>query len=962
MNSKQLEAEEFLKTLYSRYFQNNKGNIELRLIGDHGANSRFFRKCEIGEAEWTAIAQANAGSHVYFGVNPRPLSQAKKQEDILDVVCLWADIDGKDFEGGKEEALKAAEAFSITPTIIVDSGHGYHLYWVLSEPIIDLKDEARAEFKRILSGVFGEIGADGSKIHLDSCLRLPGTLNIKNGDPTECKLVEFKPEQTYRLEDFAKFKNADYQEVQEAEGPLPEFGTKTLVISIKDAEAAKADVEKLTVPSKTKNLIISGALLRKKDAKNSRSERDFSIICSLIIWDYDYATIKNIFFNPFLKCSNRIREKGETTLLQDVRKALKDTKQGQTRVTPQSLEIERIKNNEHLTADQKRKAIEAVVINDLLTGPIAAGYGFREPVFENYYFFDKAEKTLMKLESMNFYCYIRARFGVSKNDFEEIKDGVRTAIYSTNKMATPHRFAYYDPKKFVLYVSNHDNGIYRLDGEKVELHDNGVDGIYFEYDHSLTPFTYDPQLDVVDYFPTRTKSGDSIDVALYDLESIRSRFPGGSRPGFSIRKRDLKINIPPLERSGFSLERFSQSNCLLKQFLVDRASFIEDEDDPMSTDRQRLFLVLYFYSTFFESLMKEKPIACFVGLKASGKSFIATSIGKIFFGDSFESSGLPKSADDLAVVLGKNHYLVLDNLDTYLRGEMLDMLCSVATGVEIKKRQLYTDDTEIKFVPHCFPAITSREPKFKRDDLVDRLLLFYTKRIKGPVSRSELTRSLLEKRSAIMTEVLTNLNSIVKILALEEVRKLKDPDWRPLKCISRLGDWETFGRTVCGFNSGFYFIFAMQAMNEDKDDFSIGEDYLFLTIANVCYIRETEIKDTTTAQLYALLAMEAEEMGLNDFPKHYKSSMSIGKKFPHIMNSLEKWFEIKVFDLPNCQRLFSFKAIWGDTKKTKTGVDAAKEVAAWERGKKSGSKQKKESLIYDEEPVDNKGDPEGDLG
>ena len=114
MNNKQLEAKKFLETLYSRYFKEHDGNVELRLIGPK-VNSRFFRKGEISEADWAAIVEANTDNHVYFGVNPRPLSQAKKQEDILDIVCLWADVDGKDFEEGKKEALKSVEAFPIHP-------------------------------------------------------------------------------------------------------------------------------------------------------------------------------------------------------------------------------------------------------------------------------------------------------------------------------------------------------------------------------------------------------------------------------------------------------------------------------------------------------------------------------------------------------------------------------------------------------------------------------------------------------------------------------------------------------------------------------------------------------------------------------------------------------------------------------------------------------------------------------
>jgi hypothetical protein len=83
---------------------------------------------------------------------------------------------------------------------------------------------------------------------------------------------------------------------------------------------------------------------------------------------------------------------------------------------------------------------------------------------------------------------------------------------------------------------------------------------------------------------------------------------------------------------------------------------------------------------------------------------------------------------------------------------------------------------------------------------VSRLLLFKTKKIDNTASRTHLFQTLLERRSAIMTEVMVNLNSVMKILQAEEDRRLRrGPDWEPPRCISRVADWEYFRSTVCGW-------------------------------------------------------------------------------------------------------------------------------------------------------------------
>lgn len=124
------------------------------------------------------------------------------------------------------------------------------------------------------------------------------------------------------LEDFAEFIDVDYQEPADIDESLPAFGRNQLIISRSDIASARADVKRLEVDTETQKRIIAGSLLTAKDADKTRSGRDMSILYYLIAADYDYPAIKSIFFNPFLKCSNRITGKVEAALEWDVRQAL----------------------------------------------------------------------------------------------------------------------------------------------------------------------------------------------------------------------------------------------------------------------------------------------------------------------------------------------------------------------------------------------------------------------------------------------------------------------------------------------------------------------------------------------------------------------------------------------------------------------------------------------------------------
>ena len=68
---------------------------------------------------------------LYFGVHPSKISKESTQrtliKDIQAVNCLYADLDGKDY-GSKQAAAAHIQQLDHKPSVIVDSGGGYHCY------------------------------------------------------------------------------------------------------------------------------------------------------------------------------------------------------------------------------------------------------------------------------------------------------------------------------------------------------------------------------------------------------------------------------------------------------------------------------------------------------------------------------------------------------------------------------------------------------------------------------------------------------------------------------------------------------------------------------------------------------------------------------------------------------------------------------------------------------------------
>lgn len=143
---------------------------------------------------------------VYVGVHPTASRKAANtrstNEDIVAVNCLFADFDAKDFDRSKPAALARIRQLRIRPSVIVDSGGGYHCYWLLTEPFLLTTAQARERARRTQADWVRFVGGDQGAKDLARVLRVPGTRNWKpqyGPDFPTVFFVEMNLTQTYDL-------------------------------------------------------------------------------------------------------------------------------------------------------------------------------------------------------------------------------------------------------------------------------------------------------------------------------------------------------------------------------------------------------------------------------------------------------------------------------------------------------------------------------------------------------------------------------------------------------------------------------------------------------------------------------------------------------------------------------------------------------------------------------------------
>ena len=171
-------------------------------------------------------ADAHKDKNVYFGLGTTQIQlEADKRPSILQVSTIpgmWLDIDiagpahkKQNLPASREDAIDLLNSsLPLPPSILVDSGHGLHAYWLFKEPwALETEDERQKAahlMRRFVLSFKYHAALRGwaldSVFDLARVLRVPGTMNTKPGAESRvCTIASADYERRYNPDDFYEF-------------------------------------------------------------------------------------------------------------------------------------------------------------------------------------------------------------------------------------------------------------------------------------------------------------------------------------------------------------------------------------------------------------------------------------------------------------------------------------------------------------------------------------------------------------------------------------------------------------------------------------------------------------------------------------------------------------------------------------------------------------------------------------
>ncbi len=153
---------------------------------------------------------------VYFGQTPQlPLEGSSRGlgARAMALLHVWCDLDcfgpthAEENLPTREEAEVFIKDLVLLPSALIWSGGGFQLHWFLKEPIVIGSEDDRRRAEALTEG-WQEYLRQRLGKHLDNTsdlarvMRLPGTVNHKNGASAPVELLELFPERRYDPSDF----------------------------------------------------------------------------------------------------------------------------------------------------------------------------------------------------------------------------------------------------------------------------------------------------------------------------------------------------------------------------------------------------------------------------------------------------------------------------------------------------------------------------------------------------------------------------------------------------------------------------------------------------------------------------------------------------------------------------------------------------------------------------------------
>ena len=131
-------------------------------------------------------------------------ARRRAKDTIAEIILLHAEIDFKSVDLAPDAIMRKLGELRLLPTIVIASGHGSHVYWLLREAIL-ATPETIERVEAVLRQLCDHVGGDSACSEVSRLMRLPGSHNTKDGDWLDVTVLIDRPNLCYELDEIEEW-------------------------------------------------------------------------------------------------------------------------------------------------------------------------------------------------------------------------------------------------------------------------------------------------------------------------------------------------------------------------------------------------------------------------------------------------------------------------------------------------------------------------------------------------------------------------------------------------------------------------------------------------------------------------------------------------------------------------------------------------------------------------------------
>lgn len=305
-------------------------------------------------------------------------------------------------------------------------------------------------------------------------------------------------------------------------------------------------------------------------------------------------------------------------------------------------------------------------------------------------------------------------------------------------------------------------------------------------------------------------------------------------------------------------------------------------DNVIGLDKEEAeaLIKVWFLFLIFRNGCASRPILALFGQPGSGKSTLGRRIYRVIYG-SHRSISTVTNQEDFDHAVSVDPLCILDNVDTWAAW-LPDRIAQSASTSDIVKRKLYTDVDTITLKRQALIGITAHNPKFGREDVADRLILFNFQRLSKFIPEQDILEKISVYRNDIWGSIIQDIQAI---LNTSTISKQPYPQFR-IEDFAKTG-W----RIARAINVPDAFASGLKKVSVGQKLFTLEEEHLLVTaLQRLVTLQKTASFKSATAIWTELESCSPDP---TNFQRSYKSAVFLSKKLWAMQEPLKELFDIR---------------------------------------------------------------------